>query len=205
MARRSEAVHVATNKKIYKGKIYYTHLLRRTFRKDGRVLHQTLGNISHLPEDLIELIRLRLRGESGPAAGPWRIVRSLPHGHVAAVFGQLQGLGLESIIASRPSRQRDLVVAMIVLRILFPASKLACARALREQSATSSLALELGLDAVEDDELYEAMDWLLPRQGRIEKKLAAAHLQEASLVLYDVSGSYCTGRRSTLVQYGHNR
>jgi transposase len=124
---------------------------------------------------------------------------------VAAVLGTLRNVGLESILASRRSRERDLVVAMIVARILSPSSKLATARCLREETATSSLTLELGLEEVEDKELYEALDWLVDRQRRIETKLAKRHLRNGTLVLYDVSSSYYTGRRSELVQFGHAR
>jgi len=168
------------------------------------VKHRTLGNLSHLPPDLIDTIRRRLQGERGPE-GPWSIVRTLPHGHVAAVLGTLREIGLENVLASRPCRERDVVVAMIVARILAPGSKLATARRLREESASSSLAWELGLEEVGDEELYEAMDWLLARQTRIENKLAKRHLHDGTLVLYDVSGSYYTGRRSELVQFGHPR
>jgi len=124
---------------------------------------------------------------------------------VAAVLGTLRGIGLENVLASRPCRERAVVVAMIVARILAPGSKLATARRLREESASSSLAWELGLEEVGDEELYHAMDWLLARQTRIENKLAKRHLHDGTLVLYDVSGSYYTGRRSELVQFGHPR
>ena len=120
---------------------------------------------------------------------PWEILRSLPHGHVALVLGALRQLGLDQLIASRRSRERDLVVAMIVARILFPGSKLACARSLKEESATSSLALELELGLLQERELYEALDWLVARQQRIEKKLAKRHLEDGTLLLYDLSGS----------------
>jgi transposase len=124
---------------------------------------------------------------------------------VAAVLGTLQNIGLENLVASRRSRQRDLVVAMIVARILAPSSKLATARSLREETATSSLALELGLEDIEDKELYAALDWLGKRQTRIETKLGKKHLHDGTLVLYDVSSSYYTGCQSELVQFGYNR
>ena len=198
-------MHVATTKKTYKGKVYETHLLRRTYREGDKVKHETLGNLSHLPTDLIDFIRRRLRGEPLPAEGPWEILRSFPHGHVAAILGSLRNLGLEKVLASRPSRERDLLVAMIVARIVSPASKLATARALQEETATTSLALELGLDNVEEKELYAAMDWLLERQRRIETKLAKRHLEDGTLILYDLSGSYYTGRCSGLVDFGYSR
>ena len=206
MAKRSGAVHVATTTRRYKHKVYQTHLLRRTYREDGKVKHETLGNISHLPPDLIEVIRRRLRGKTVPeATTDFQIVRSWPHGHVAAVLGVLRQLGVDELLGSRRTRQRDLVVALIGLRLLAPASKLASARALREETASSSLFLELGLEAVDDDELYAAMDWLVARQERIESRLADRHLTDGSLVLYDVSSSYYTGTRCPLAQMGHNR
>ena len=184
-----------------------THLLRRTYREGGKVNHQTLGNLSHLPSDLIETIQRRLRGESSADSKPWEIVRTFPHGHVLAVLGMLRSLGLESILASRPSRQRSLVIAMIVARILQPASKLATARSLQEETATTSLGLELSLgpERIGEQELYGALDWLLERQTRIENKLAGKHLSEGTLILYDVTSSYYTGHRSGLIQFGYNR
>lgn len=206
MASRSGAVHVATTRRTYKGHVYETHLLRRTYREGDQVKHQTLGNLSHLPPDLIETIRRRLRGDPpAESADSWEILRSYPHGHVAATLGMLKSLGVDTLLASRPDRERSLVVAMIVARILEPASKLATTRALREETATTSLALELGLGTVEDEELYTALDWLLQRQARIETKLAKKHLSDGTLVLYDVTSSYYTGQRSTLRQFGYSR
>jgi Transposase DDE domain len=207
MSRRSGAVHVATTKRVYKGRVYETHLLRRSYREGGKVQHQTLGNLSHLPSDLIETIRCRLRGEPASDSRPWEIVRTFPHGHVLAVLGTLQSLGLEAILASRPSRQRSLVIAMIVARVLQPASKLATARALQDETATTSLGLELGLggERIGEHELYGALDWLLQWQSRIENKLARKHLSEGTLILYDVTSSYYTGHRSGLVQFGYDR
>ena len=206
MAKRSGALHVATTTRHYKGKVYHTHLLRRTFRQDGKVLHQTVGNISHLPEELIDTIRRRLCGEPPAAAeGHFEIVRSLPHGHVAAVLATLRHLGLEQLIASRPSIERSLVTAMIVSRVIGPCSKLATSRGLKEESATSSLALELDLQLEGDRELYEAMDWLLEQQSHIEGKLAEKHLMEGSPILYDLSSSYYTGTHCSLAMFGHNR
>jgi transposase len=206
MAARIGAVHVATTRRSYKGKIYETHLLRRTYRDRGKVKHQTLGNISHLPADLIETIRRRLRGDLPPGVHHgFRILRSYPHGHVAAVLGALRQIALDRLIASRPTIERSLVLAMIVSRIIEPGSKLATARALSEESATSSLAVELGIHIEDDRQLYDAMDWLVARQHRIESKLAAKHLHDGSLVLYDVSSSYYTGTHCSLAAFGHNR
>lgn len=205
MARRNGAVHVATTTRRYKGKVYATHLLRRSYRQDGKVKHQTLGNLSHLPPDLIDTIRRRLAGEGPSESDHWDIVRTLPHGHVAAVLGSLQNLGLDNLLASRRSRRRDLAVALIVARVIAPASKLATSRALQDETASTSLSLELGVQDLDEDELYDALDWLAERQRRIENKLAKKHLREGTLVLYDVSSSYYTGRRSGLVNFGHSR
>ena len=121
MSKRNGPVHVATTKRRYKGKLYQTHLLRRTYREGGKVKHETLGNISHLPAHVIDLIRRALRGDIIAVDGnELDIRRSFPHGHVAATLGLLQKIGLDSLVASRPSRERQLVTAMIVTRVLDP-------------------------------------------------------------------------------------
>ena len=186
--------------------MYETHLLRRTYREGGKVKHQTLGNISHLPPEVIELIRGALRGETYVRVGAGlSAVRSLPHGHVKAALGTLRKIGLDEMIASRRSRERDLAVAMVVARLLSPSSKLATAQSVSRETAVSTLGQELGVEEVDADELYDAMDWLVARQTRIEKKLGARHLGNGSLVLYDVSGSYYTGTHCPLAQYGYPR
>src|SRR5512135_1990328 len=129
MPARNGAVHVATTKRVYKGKTYVTHLLRRSIRKGKTVTHETLGNLSHLPDHLLEIIKRSLKGETFvPAAEAFRITRSLPHGHVDAVLTMIRKRGVEDLIASEPSRRRDLVIAMIAERLLFPSSKLANTR-----------------------------------------------------------------------------
>jgi transposase len=204
MPRRGEAVHVATTTRRYKDRVYQTHLLRRTYREDGKVKHQTLGNISHLPPAVVEVIRRVLRGETVvPVDTVFQVERSLPHGHVAAVLGTLRRVGLDQVVASKRSRQRDLVVAMIVARLLDARSKLATARGLDE--ATSSLGDVLGLGSVDEDELYAAMDWLLARQDKIERALAKHHLCQGTLVLCDVTSTYFEGHTCPLAQFGHNR
>ena len=206
MARRNGAVHVATTRRKYKGKVYQTQLLRRTYRDGGQVKHETLGNISHLPKAVIEMIRGALRGDVyAPAAESFEIVRTLPHGHVAAVLGTLRRLKLETLIGRKHSWERDLVVAMIVARVLDPRSKLATVRGLHEETAFTSLGQILGVERATEDDLYEAMDWLLKRQSRIESKLAARHLVDGSLVLYDVSSSYYTGSHCELARLGYSR
>ncbi len=203
--RNNGAMHVATTKRTYRGTVYVTHLLRRSVREGGKVKHQTLGNLSHLPPDLIDTIRQRLAGEAPEGRGPWEIVRSLPHGHVAAVLGTLRQIGLEDLLASRPSRQRSLILALIVMRLIAPQSKLATCRGLKAETATTSLAVELELGELAEEEFDAALDWLVTRQARIETKLARRHLQDGTLVLYDVSSSYYTGHRAGLVQFGYNR
>ena len=180
MPSRSGRVHVATTSRKYKDKVYQTHLLRRTFRVGQQVKHETLGNISHLPEALIDIIRRSLAGETFvPASEAFQIQRSLPHGHVQAVLGVLRQLGLEKLIGSKRCRQRDLVVAMIAERLLHPGSKLANTRTWQ----TSTLGEEMAVSETTEKEVYDALDWLLSRQPRIEKKLAGQHLGEGSVVL----------------------
>jgi len=173
-------------------------LLRESFRENGKVKSRTIANISHLQSQQIEALRLALAGSLSTATSPlpdsFRISRSLPHGHTAAVLGCLRHLKLDAILHSARSRQRDLVVAMIVARILEPASKLATARGLHADTLSSSLGDLLGLDSADESELYAAMDWLLPRQSKIEQQLAARQLASGGLVLYDLTSTYFEGR-----------
>jgi transposase len=193
---------VATTRRVYKGKTYVTHLLRRSIRKGNSVTHETLGNLSHLPDHLIEIIKRSLKGETYvPAAEAFRTTRTRPHGHVEAVLTMVQKLGLDELIASKPSQQRDLVIAMVAERLLFPSSKLAHTR----HWHSTTLAEEMDVAYATEDHLYDAMDWLLKRQGAIEKKLAQRHLGEGSLVLYDVTSSYYEGKTCPLARYGHDR
>ena len=206
MSKRNRPVHVAKITRKYKDKTYESFLLRRSYREGKQVKHQTLGNISHLPRPLIEMIAAALRGEAFvPASEAFEVVRSLPHGHVAAVLGKARSIGLDSLIGSRPSKERSCVLAMVLGRILFPGSKLATARELNHQSAACTLGQELGLEELNENELYHAMDWLEKRQRRIENKLAKRHLRDGSLILYDVTSSYYTGTHCALAQYGHDR
>ncbi len=206
MPRRGGSVHVVTTQRRYKGRVYTTHLLRRSYRHEGKVKNETLGNLSHLPDSVVELIRRALRGETLlPADELFDVTRSRPHGHVAAVLGTLKKLGLDRLLAARRSPERDRVVALIASRVLVPGSKLATARTLDPKSATSTLGETLELEAVEAEDLYAAMDWLGSRQQKIEKALAARHLHDGTLVLYDVSSSYFEGRRCPLARIGHSR
>jgi transposase len=202
MAARGGSVHVATTQRVYKGKTYVTHLLRRSIRKGKTVAHETLGNLSHLPDHLIEIIKRSLKGEAFvPAAAAFKIMRSLPHGHVEAVLKMIRKLGLDDLIASESSRRRNLVVAMIVERLVFPSSKLANTRHWHD----TTLAEELDVADATEDQLYDAMDWLLKRQSAIEKKLAKRHLIDGALVLYDVTSSYYEGKTCPLARFGHDR
>jgi len=202
MPSRTGAVHVATTKRVYKGKTYVTHLLRRSIRKGKTVTHETLGNLSHLPDHIIDLIKRSLKGETFvPAAEAVRITRSLPHGHVEAVLKMIKTLGLDDLIASEPSHRRNLVVAMIAERLIFPSSKLANTRHWHD----TTLAEELNVADAKEDQLYDAMDWLLRRQSAIENRLAKRHLSDGALVLYDVTSSYYEGKTCPLARFGHDR
>jgi transposase len=184
-------------------------LLRESFREHGKVKTRTLANISHLRSHQIDALRLALAGSLPAAASSlpdsFLISRSLPHGHAAAVLGCLRNLQLDSILDPVPSRHRDLVLAMIVARILDPASKLATARGLHSGTLHSSLGELLRVDSADETELYQAMDWLLPRQSRIEQELAKRHLSSGGLVLYDLTSTYFEGRHCPLAKLGHSR
>lgn len=195
-------MHVAKIVRKHHGKTYVSYLLRQSYRHDGRVLHRTLGNLSHLPPRLIDLIQRSLRGEDFVAPHQaFRTTASKPHGHVEAVLATCRKLDLEDLIAAKPSRQRSLVLALIAQRILFPCSKLATTRYWH----TTTLAEELGVADADSKELYAAMDWLLARQHDIEAKLARRHLAEGGVVLYDVSSSFYEGRTCPLARHGHDR
>jgi hypothetical protein len=181
-------------------------LLREGWREGKKTKKRTLANLSMLPPEAVEALRRALRGEVlVPAGEAFEILRARPHGHVAAVLGTLRRIGLEGVLASRPSRQRDLVVAMVCARILEPGSKLATARGLDPETATSTLGEQFGLEAASAEDLYAALDWLLERQERIEAKLAKQHLEDGTLLLYDVTSTYFEGRTCPLAAYGHSR
>ncbi|MBI4729579.1 MAG: IS1634 family transposase [Acidobacteria bacterium] len=179
-------------------------MLRRTYRDGKQVKHETLGNISHLPLHLIELVRRALKGETFvPAEQALECVRSVPHGHVAAILGTLRKIGLDGIIGPRRCDERERAIAMVVARLIAPRSKLATARGLAQETASTSLGEELGVSGTTAEELYEAMDWLLSRQERIENALARRHLSAGTLVLYDVTSTYFEGRCCPLARRGH--
>src|SRR5712691_6610894 len=182
-------------------------LLRESYRVGDKVKKRTLLNLSDWPRPLVEGLRALLKGGTALPPGQEAIVikRSLPHGHVAAVLGTLRRIGLDRLLGPAGNRCRDVVLAMIVARLIAPASKLATAKALDPATAGSSLGTALGLGAVDEDELYAALDWLLERQPQIEAALARRHLKQGTLVLYDVSSSYLEGHCCELAQLGYNR
>jgi transposase len=176
--------------------------VRRSVREGKRVRHETIANVSKLPAEAIEALRRALRGEAVLAAGERLAIENpLPAGHVEAALAMTRRLELARLIDREPSRERDLVLAMVVQRVLEPGSKLWMARAL----GRSTLAGELGLEGADQDDLYRAMDWLLERQGRLEDRLARRHLHDGELVLYDVSSSYFEGRSCPLAEIGYSR
>src|ERR1043166_8951892 len=182
-------------------------LLRESYRHNGKVRKRTLCNLSNWPVAHIEGLRGVLKGGTVIAAerDAFSVTRTLPHGHVAAALGTARKIGLDRVLGPDGDRCRDLVLALLVSRILDPASKLATARALSPATATSSLGEMLRLGAVDEDELYIALDWLLERQPAIETALAKRHLNSGTLVLYDVSSSYMEGRCCPLAKRGYSR
>ena len=202
MATRTGTAHVVTTTRRYKNKVYRTHLLRRSYREDGKVKNETLGNLSHLPDPVIELIRRSLHGEAFvPVGEALQICASRACGHVQAIALAMQRLGLASLLASKACPERDLVLAMVAQRIVSPATKLATTRLWH----TTTLGADFGVAQASEDDLYRAMDWLLERQDRIQKKLAKRHLQDDALVLYDLSSSYFEGSHCPLAKLGYSR
>jgi transposase len=195
-------MHVVTNTVRRGDREYRSHLLRRSFREGGKVKKETLANLSHLPDEVIELIRGALAGRRYvDAEAGFVIERSLPAGHVQAALSMAGRLQLARLLDRRPGRERDLCLAMIVQRALAPGSKLATVRAL----ARCTLGEQLGVAGADEDELYAALDWLLERQAPIEERLARRHLTDGELVLYDVSSSYFEGRSCPLAKLGYSR
>jgi len=205
MPKRTGAVHVSTTRRHYKGKVYESTLLRRSYREGGKVRNETVGNLSHLPAHVIEGIRAGLAGRVlVDLDESFEIARSLPHGHVRAVLGVARSLDLERLICRERCRERDLVVALICQALIAPGSKLSATR----RFSQTTLGEELALGEVSEAELLGAMDWLLERQPRIERALAARHLEregDRAFVLYDLSSSYVEGRCCPLASLGHSR
>jgi hypothetical protein len=210
MPKRGSAVHVSTHRRHYVGKDgverdYETHLLRRSYREDGKVKNETVANLSHLPADLIEMIRGSLAGQVFvPAAAAATVTRTRPHGHVAAVHTQAKALGLPALLGPA-GRERDIALALIIARVCRPGSKLATTR----WWTGTTLAADLGVADATTDEVYAAMDWLQGRQDAIETKLVRTHLTGAAnpdrLALFDLSSSWVTGRCCPLAARGYSR
>lgn len=182
-------------------------LIRESYREDGKVKKRTLANLSKLPMEMVEQIRILLRGGDALESfeESFEIVRSLPHGHVAAALGTLFKTGLDKLISPEKSRELLLILAMIIARIIEPQSKLATARGMNPETASSSLGEVLQLGYVTENELYAAMDWLIGEQERIENALAAKHLRDGCLVLYDITSTYFEGATCPLAKRGHSR
>jgi Transposase DDE domain len=201
MPQRGGAVHVSTTRRHYKGKVYETVLLRRSFREGGKVKNETLANLSHLPPAAIDAVRAVLAGKVLEEAGAgFEVERSLPHGHVAAVWAMADKVGLAKLMGS-PCPERDLALALVVARIVRPASKLATTR----WWSQTTVAEDLGVAGASSDDVYAAMDWLGERQEVIEAALARRHLAPAGRVLYDLSSSWVEGRHCELAVRGYSR
>jgi transposase len=184
-------------------------LLRESYREGDQVKKRTLANLSKLPDDIIDNLKLALKGATlsmnEGIPNHFEVIRSLPHGHVMAILETIKKLGLDKIISEKSSRIRNLVVAMIVARIINPKSKLATARGFNSETGSQSLGQLLDLEKADEDELYNALDWLLEKQEKIEKHLAIKHLESGTLVLYDVTSTYLEGNGCELGKYGYNR
>jgi hypothetical protein len=202
MLEPRSGVHVVTTRRAYKDREYRAHLLRRSYREGGKVKKETLGNITALGDELVAVVRAGLRGEQvGVLDELLPPVRSRPHGHVQAVSRAMERLGLARLLASRASRERSIILALIAQRLIRPGSKLACTR----RWQLTSVADEFGVGEVRVDEVFDAMDWLLERKAGIEGRLAARHLGGATPVLFDLSSSYVEGKHHELAAFGHNR
>jgi hypothetical protein len=201
MAKRGGAVHVVTTRRHYKDKVYETTLLRRSYREAGKVKTETLANLSHLPPEAIAAVRASLAGETLVAASEgFEVTRSLPHGHVAAVWAMAHELGLPKLLGPACA-ERDLALALVVARACQPASKLATTR----WWASTTLGPDLGVEGASTDDVYGAMDWLFSRQHEIEAGLARRHLARGGRVLYDLSSSWVEGTHCPLARRGYSR
>ena len=202
MVKKLAAMHLDTIRRCHGDRVYESFLVRRSVREGKRVRKETVANISGLPAEAIEAVRRVLKGEALlTAAEAFRIERSLPHGHVAAVLGTLRSLGLERILGRQRSRERDRAVALVCQRLLRPGSKLSATR----QFGLTTLGEELQVEGASEAELLSAMDWLLARHERIEAALAARELEPGGFVLYDLSSSYLEGSKCPLGAFGYSR
>jgi transposase len=199
--REYGAMHVVTNRREGVGREYVAHFLRRSYREDGKVKKETLANLSHLPQPIIAAVRSMLAGKELVDVDVLTTDRSVPHGHVEAILAMMRRLQIAPLLDTIPSRQRDLVLAMIAQRIMMPGSKLSTTRALTQ----STLAEELQIGSPEVDDLYTALDWLIERQASIEQSLAKRHLHAGGTALYDLSSSYLEGTSCPLAMRGYSR
>src|SRR6266581_5766833 len=206
MTRRAGAMHVETSRshQILKDgteRVYRRHLLRRSYRDGGKVRKETLANLSHLPDEAIEAVRLALAGKTViDADAGVQVTRSLPHGHVAAAAAMARGLGFPALLGP-PCRERDLAYALIISRVARPASKLSAIG----WWADVTLGPDLGVAGASTDEVYAAMDWLTARQDNIERQLAARHLAAGAMALFDLSSSWVEGSHCELAAFGYSR
>jgi hypothetical protein len=206
MATGSGAVHVTTQRRHYTGKdgrerVYETHLLRRSWREDGKVRNETVANLSRLPAETIDLIRRSLAGERFiPAGQQAQVARALPHGHAGAVHAMARTLGFPALLGP-PGRGRDLAYALIVSRVLRPASKLSTIAWWDDVT----LGADLGVAGASTDDVYAAMDWLVARQDGVEKELARRHLRAGGIAMFDLSSSWVEGSHCELAAYGYSR
>lgn len=182
-------------------------LLREGKREGKRIVKRTLANLTDWPKEQVEALRSVLKGRTTVQSleESFEVVRSRPHGHVAAALGVLRQVGLERLLSMRRSRERDLVVAMLIARIVEPASKLATARGLSRQTGSTTLGELLNVEEATEDDLYRALDWLLENQDRIERGLAKRHLERGTLMLYDLTSTYFEGCSCPLARFGHSR
>ena len=195
-------MHVVTTRRQYKGKVYETHLLRRSYREDGKVKNETLANLSHLPPETIEVVKASLAGKELVEAGSgFEVERSLPHGNVAAAWAMAQKLGMAKLLGPA-CPERDLALALVVARAVRPGSKLATTR---WWATSTTLGEDLGVAGASTDDVYGAMDWLFSRQAAIEAALARRHLCAGGMVFYDLSSSWVEGTHCPLASHGHSR
>lgn len=206
MTTNKLSVHVATTTRRVGDKVYHSHLLRHSFREDGKVRNVTVANLSMLPDTAIDAIRLALKGEAMvPMEHAFETLHSWPHGHVAAVVGMMRKLGLDRLFAVRPSREKFIALALVAGRVIHPGSKLSLSRHCLPDARLSTLGQVLDVEGATENEFYRAMDWLVERQPKIEAALAKKHLSGGCLVLYDVSSSYFEGKTCPLARYGYSR
>ena len=200
--RSSAGYYVAEIKKQYKDRTYTSFLLRISYREDGKVKQQTLANLSSLPPDAIFILRDVLRGNTyAPRDQALECIATRSHGHVAAIAAMADQLGLAELLDPEPSPERDLVQALVVARLARPLTKLATTRWWQ----TTTLIDNPVVAAVSPEDVYKALDWLIGRQGRVERILARRHLRDGAMVLYDLSPSFVAGTHCPLASFGHNR